>query len=257
MKTSRMNDGRNILFKIRRGITMSTVAIITARGGSKRIPRKNVKDFLGKPILVYSIEAAINSGVFDEVMVSTEDEEIAEIAKKAGAKVPFMRSAETSGDFCSTYDVLKEVLDDYQKQGKKFDMACCIYPTAPFVTGERLKEAMDLLQQKGADTVYPVVRFSFPPQRAVIKDENGYMQFRWPEYALTRSQDLQPFYHDAGQFYGFLVSSFYEQGKLIMDKTVPIELDEMEVQDIDNAEDWRIAEVKYAVCHGIDLYKKS
>ena len=240
---------------LRGGIQMGTIAIITARGGSKRIPRKNIKEFLGKPILVYSIEAALNAGVFDEVMVSTEDEEIAEIARKAGAKVPFMRSEEMSNDFSTTYDVVREVLDEYKKQGKNFTSACCIYPTAPFITSEKLQEAMKLLQDKQADTVLPVVRFSFPPQRAVVKKEDGYMKFQWPEYALSRSQDLEPYYHDVGQFYGLNVSSFYEQGKLIMDKTVPIELDEMEVQDIDNLEDWKIAEVKYAVRHGIDLTK--
>ena len=123
---------------------MGTIAIITARGGSKRIPRKNIKEFLGKPILVYSIEAALNAGVFDEVMVSTEDEEIAEIARKAGAKVPFMRSEEMSNDFATTYDVVREVLDEYKKQGKNFTSACCIYPTAPFITSEKLQEAMKL-----------------------------------------------------------------------------------------------------------------
>lgn len=232
---------------------MGTIAIITARGGSKRIPRKNIKEFLGKPILLYSIEAALQSGIFEEVMVSTEDEEIAKIATQAGASVPFMRSAETSNDFATTYDVVKEVLDEYKQQGREFTAACCIYPTAPFVTSERLKQAMTLLEEKQADTVLPVVRFSFPPQRAVIMDDDGYMAFRWPEHALTRSQDLEPFYHDVGQFYGLSVSSFFEQGKLIMDKTVPIELEEMEVQDIDNLEDWKIAEVKYAVRHGITL----
>lgn len=231
---------------------MKSVAIITARGGSKRIPRKNIKEFLGKPIIEYSIQAALASNAFDEVMVSTEDQEIAEIAKKAGATVPFMRSEEMSNDYATTYDVLKEVLEEYKKRGEKFDLACCIYPTAPFVTEERLREAMDLLKEKQADTVMPVVKFSFPPQRCVVK-EDEFIKFKWPEYALTRSQDLEPFYHDAGQFYCFRVPSFYEQGKLIMEKTVPVELEEMEVQDIDNLEDWKIAEVKYAVRHGIDL----
>ena len=232
---------------------MGAVAIITARGGSKRIPRKNIKEFLGKPILVYSIEAALQSGVFDEVMVSTEDDEIAEIARKAGAVVPFRRSEKNADDHSTTYDVLKEVLDTYVESGKKFTYACCIYPTAPFVTKEKLIDAMNILKDQKADTVYPVVRFSFPPQRAVVKDELGYMKFIQPEYALTRSQDLEPYYHDAGQFYVFNVDEFYKQGKLIMDHTIGIESDEMEVQDIDNLEDWKIAEVKYSVRHGICL----
>ena len=229
------------------------IAIITARGGSKRIPRKNIKEFLGKPILVYSIEAALQSGVFEEVMVSTEDEEIAEIAKNAGAKVPFMRSEKNSDDHSTTYDVVKEVLDSYRALGKEFEYACCIYPTAPFITKERLVETMEVLRKQNADTVYPVVKFSFPPQRAVVKNQQGYMEFKQPEHALTRSQDLEPYYHDAGQFYMLNVAEFYKQGMLIMDKTVGIELDEMEVQDIDNLEDWRIAEVKYAVRHGVAL----
>ena len=232
---------------------MGAVAIITAKGGSKRIPRKNIKEFLGKPILVYSIEAALQSGVFDEVMVSTEDDEIAEIARKAGAVVPFRRSEKNADDHSTTYDVLKEVLDTYVESGKKFTYACCIYPTAPFVTKEKLIDAMNILKDQKADTVYPVVRFSFPPQRAVVKDELGYMKFIQPEYALTRSQDLEPYYHDAGQFYVFNVDEFYKQGKLIMDHTIGIESDEMEVQDIDNLEDWEIAEVKYSERHGICL----
>lgn len=232
------------------GVThMANVAVITARGGSKRIPRKNVKNFLGRPIIEYSIEAALQSGVFDEVMVSTDDAEIAEIARKAGAKVPFLRSEKTADDHTTTYEVLDEVLQCYQEAGKQFDYMCCIYPTAPFITKERLQEAMKVLEEKKADTVYPVVRFSFPPQRAVVKNKEGYMEFNKPEYALTRSQDLEPWYHDAGQFYCVNIKEFWKQKKLIMKKTFGIELDEMEVQDIDNQEDWEVAEVKYAMRH--------
>ena len=167
------------------------VAIITARGGSKRIPHKNIKEFCGKPILAYSIEAALASGVFDRVMV------------------------------------------------------CCIYPTAPFITPDRLSEAMRLLEEKKGDTLLPVVRFSFPPQRCVVQDAEGYLKFKWPEYRNSRSQDLEPYYHDAGQFYCLRVSSFLAQQNLIMEKTVPMELPETEVQDIDNEEDWKLAEMKY------------
>lgn len=228
---------------------MSSVAIITARGGSKRIPRKNIKEFLGKPIIEYSIEAALKSGVFDEVMVSTEDEEIAEIARKAGAKVPFMRSAKTSDDHATSAEVVMEVLEEYKKCGEEFDYACCIYPTAPFVTAQKLQKARNILEENNADTVMPVVKFSFPPQRSVIM-ENGYLKFKWPEHELTRSQDLEPFFHDAGQFYFIKAGSFWTQKRLLMEKTIPIEMEEMEVQDIDNLEDWKIAEVKYAVRYG-------
>ena len=144
----------------------SSIAIITARGGSKRIPHKNIKEFCGKPIITYSIEAALQSGLFDEVMVSTDDIEIARIAREAGARVPFMRSSESAGDYASTDDVLMEVLEIYRAQGRKFDTFCCLYPTAPFVTAEKLKIAMELLEK--ADSVMPVVKFSFPPQRCMV-----------------------------------------------------------------------------------------
>lgn len=227
---------------------MSAIAVITARGGSKRIPRKNIKEFCGKPILAYSIEAAAASGVFSHVMVSTEDAEIAEIAEKYGAEVPFYRSEGTSGDFATTADVLLEVLEEYRRRGERFDTLCCIYPTAPFVTAERLREAVSLLKESGADSVLPVVRFSFPPQRCVVV-KDGCLQFKWPEYARARSQDLEPFYHDAGQFYCLREKSFLEQKALVMSKTVPLILPEMEIQDIDTEEDWELAQVKYRLLH--------
>lgn len=228
---------------------MSAIAIITARGGSKRIPRKNIKEFCGKPILAYSVEAAAASGVFSHVMVSTDDEEIADIAGKYGAEVPFYRSESTSGDFATTADVLLEVLEEYRRRGERFDTLCCIYPTAPFVTAERLREAVSLLEESGADSVLPVVRFSFPPQRCVVV-KDGCLQFKWPEYAQARSQDLEPFYHDAGQFYCLKEKSFLEQKALVMSKTVPLILPEMEIQDIDTEEDWELAQVKYRLLHG-------
>lgn len=223
---------------------MKSIAIITARGGSKRIPRKNIKEFCGKSILAYSIEAALQSGIFDTVMVSTDDEEIAEIAKQYGAEVPFFRSEKTANDYAATGDVLLEVLKEYEKRGEHFDFVCCIYPTAPFVTAKKLQKAAGLLADKAADTVMPVVRFGFPPQRSVVL-KDGYLQFKWPEYALARSQDLEPFFHDAGQFYFMRTESFLAQKKLVMEKTVPLEMDEMEVQDIDNEVDWKLAEVKF------------
>lgn len=222
---------------------MSALAIITARGGSKRIPRKNIRAFSGKPIIIYSIEAALSSGIFEEVMVSTDDAEIAEIAKKAGAKVPFMRSDAASGDYASTDDVIREVLDAYAAQGKKFDAFCCIYPTAPFVTAEKLKTAMQML--KTADSVMPVVPFSFPVQRGLFVDSEGHIGYKWPEYAAARSQDLEKIYHDCGQFYACRTKAFLEEGTTDTKNMVPLILPEMEVQDIDTLEDWAVAEVKY------------
>lgn len=225
------------------------VAIITARGGSKRIPRKNIKDFLGKPIIAYSIEAALNSKLFDEVMVSTDDMEIAEVAKRYGANVPFMRSAKNSDDYASTADVLYEVLTEYSKLGKKFKWMCCIYPTAPFVTADKLKKAFDHLKTTGADALTPVVKFSYPPQRGFIVVD-GLLQYKWKENINKRSQDLEPLYHDVGQFYFYAVDAFLNEynsqgGGQAGLKAIPMLIDEIEVQDIDNLSDWELAEIKY------------
>lgn len=223
---------------------MSNLAIITARGGSKRIPRKNIKEFCGKPIIYYSIKAALESGIFSEVMVSTDDQEIASYALQCGAKVPFMRSDMMSNDYATTAEVLLEVLAEYKMRGQEFDVACCLYPTAPFITTEKLKISYKKLLEKQADSILPVVRFSFPPQRAFVI-ENSKLCYKWPENRNTRSQDLEPFFHDSGQFYMFSVSRFLETKSLIMEKTLPYEVSELEVQDIDNIEDWKLAEIKY------------
>lgn len=250
---------------------MSVLAIITARGGSKRIPKKNIKEFLGKPIIAYSIEAARKSSVFDEVMVSTDSEEIAEVARKYGAAVPFYRSEQTANDFATTADVLLEVVSKYREMGRDYDWICCLYPTAPFVTDEVLRTAWDKAEKGGVDAVVPVVRFSFPPQRCfVIRDEKAchrqntdvenadarcaltgtvaatdMLEYKWPEYRTARSQDLEPYYHDAGQFYFVRTSALLEQRTVIPERTAPLILDETRVQDIDNEEDWIIAEMKY------------
>mgnify|MGYP002673855942 FL=1 len=218
------------------------IAIITARGGSKRIPKKNIKDFCGKPIIAYSIEAAISSELFDEVMVSTDSEEIAEIAKKYGASVPFMRSAETSNDYATTNDVLIEVFNEYKKRGQEFDIAVCIYPTAPFVTADKLKRAIDMVEKDGADAVTPVVQFSFPPQRAFIIRDNA-LEYQYPGNASVRSQDLEAVYHDCGQFYVMRPYNILHDVESTM--TMPLIMKESEVQDIDTIEDWKIAEIKY------------
>lgn len=223
---------------------MNAIAIITARGGSKRIPRKNVKEFLGKPIICYSIEAALASGIFDEVMVSTDDEEIAAIAKEAGASVPFMRSAANADDYATTDDVLMEVLDEYEKQGKTFTYMACIYPTAPFVTAKKLQDALQLLKDNHASGVMPVVRFSFPPQRGMAIRE-GKLDYCYPENALKRSQDLEPMYHDCGQFYFYNTDKFRACRGNLPDGYVPMEVPELEVQDIDNMVDWKLAELKF------------
>ncbi len=230
-------------------MTDKTIAIITARGGSKRIPRKNIKEFCGEPIINYSIKAAINSGIFDEVMVSTDDDEIAEIARNAGANVPFMRSEKTANDFATTADVLFEVFEKYKELGKEYKYACCLYPTAPFVTPQKLLEGFEMISKNNVDSVIPVVKFSFPPQRGYILN-NDLLEYKWPENRNKRSQDLEPFYHDSGQFYFYDVSKFIEynvnpDGKV--QKIAPIILPDLYVQDIDTVEDWEIAEVKYRI----------
>lgn len=221
------------------------IAIITARGGSKRIPRKNIKLFNGFPIIKYSIDAAINSGVFDEIMVSTDDLEIAEIATKYGAKVPFIRSKENSNDFSTTADVIEEVILDYHnKLGINFEYLCCIYPTAPFVTSEKLVQTLSLLINNNADCVLPVVKYGYPIQRS-LKIEGGLIKMNWPENYLSRSQDLESIYHDCGQFYFMKTSSLLDQKKLFAEFTIPFEVSELEVQDIDNEIDWKLAEIKF------------
>ncbi len=224
------------------------IAIITARGGSKRIPKKNIKEFCGKPILAYSIEAALASEMFDIVMVSTDDEEIGQTAVKYGAQVPFYRSEQTSNDYATTNDVLLEVLTEYEKRGEHFELGCCIYPTAPFVTSEKLKDAVNGLLESDADTLIPVTAFSYPPQRAmVIRKER--LVFEYPEYLDSRSQDLEPHYHDAGQFYVFRTEAFQKNRRLMTGNILPLILSDMEVQDIDSLTDWEIAEIKYRRMH--------
>lgn len=223
---------------------MGSIAIITARGGSKRIPNKNKRDFLGKPIMCYSIEAALSSGLFEEVMVSTDDEEIAQIARDTGANVPFMRSAATANDFATTDDVLMEVLAEYEKRGQIFEYMACIYPTAPFVTAEKLQEAFRILKEQNASGVMPVVQFSFPPQRGMAV-RGGRLEYCYPENAMKRSQDLEPVYHDCGQFYFYRTKEFLACQGNPEEGYVPIVMPETQVQDIDNPDDWEIAELKY------------
>lgn len=231
---------------------MSMVAIITARGGSKRIPRKNIRDFMGKPMIAYAIDAALRAEIFDEVMVSTDDDEIAQIAKKYGAVIPFMRSVEAANDFATTTDVLNEVFDNYKKNDKKFDEFCCIYPCVPFLTSEILKNAYETFKNNAnLDCLIPVVKFSFPIQRAFRVNDKQMLEFREPKHALTRSQDLEPMYHDVGMFYFAKTDSFLTKHSLITPNTGYIEMDEALIQDIDNESDWKMAEIKYKVLKNV------
>jgi len=226
---------------------MKTLAIIPARGGSKRIPRKNIKDFLGKPIIAYSIEAALKSNLFDEVMVSTDDEGIASIAKQYGAKIPFMRSEKNADDFTGTGDVVFEVLNKYSEIGKDFTTACCIYATAPFVNENKLIEGFKLLTDSEFDAVFPLAKYNSPIWRSYYLNENRSVKMNFPENEAKRSQDLPDAYYDAGQFYWFKTAAIHllENKNSFGINKASIVLDDMEVQDIDNIEDWQIAEMKF------------
>lgn len=216
------------------------LCVITARGGSKRIPHKNVRSFCGQPIISYSIKAALESSIFDEVMVSTDDEHIASLARSNGANVPFIRSPKTSDDFATTTDVLLEVLDQYAERERRFDCVCCIYPTAPFVSARLLQRAWYLFCDSGKDMLQPVVGFEFPPQRAFI-ERDGELAYWMPECADARSQDLPTLYHDAGQFYFYKTASIENPSRT----RCPMLLDRRFVQDIDTEDDWLLAEAKY------------
>lgn len=225
---------------------MSCIAIITARGGSKRIPKKNIKDFFGKPMLAYAIESAKKSGIFDEIMVSTDSEEIAEVAKKYGAAVPFMRSEKTANDFATTYDVLEEVVKEYKKIGKQFDKLCCIYPCVPFLSSEMLKKSWDLFGISKADALQPVCKYPAPIEWA-MKIENDLLVPNDRDALIIRSQDLVPKYFDVGMFYFCDISVMLKEHTVVPSKTAAYIIDEMECQDIDTPEDWINAEIKYKI----------
>jgi N-acylneuraminate cytidylyltransferase len=223
---------------------MPNICIIPARGGSKRIPRKNIKGFLGKPILAYSIEAALESNLFSEVMVSTDVIEIAEVARQYGAKIPFYRSENASDDYATTFDVLDEVLTNYYTTGKSFDNVCCLYPCAPFVNSQKLITAYEILCEGSFESVIPVVAYSFPIQRSFNVKDNK-LSYKYPEFEKTRSQDLEKIYHDTGQFYWCKANSLIKNKGIMNQNTGFLELTELEIQDIDNDVDWQMAELKF------------
>jgi pseudaminic acid cytidylyltransferase len=224
---------------------MANLCIIPARGGSKRIPKKNIKDFLGKPIIAYSIEMALESGLFSNVIVSTDDPEVAEVAKKYGAEIPFMRSIQNSTDYATTADVLEEVLNNFIGSNTIFSAACCLYPTAPFINSEILKQGFQKLLESDADSVFSMVAFDYPVWRGLKKNNTNRVEMIWKDHLNTRSQDLEPIFHDAGQWYWFDVLRFLQTKKIFTENTVGIELSSLHVQDIDNEQDWHIAELKY------------
>lgn len=222
------------------------VCIIPARGRSKRIPKKNIREFCGKPMIAYSIEAAKKSGLFERVVVSTDLEEIAEIARNSGAEIPFIRPPELSDDFANTDAVFTHALRFLQSQGFEFEYACCIYATAPFVQPRYLQEGCRLLEEANASNAFSVTTFPFPILRSQLIKENGLLEMHWPEYRMTRSQDLPEFYHDAGQFYWTRVERYFDKPDLY-DNAAPVVLPRHLVQDIDTEEDWKRAELMFKV----------
>jgi pseudaminic acid cytidylyltransferase len=220
------------------------LALITARGGSKRIPRKNIRDFHGKPIIAYPIKAAIDSGIFAEVMVSTDNAEIAQIAQAHGAKVPFLRSAENSTDAASPLAVFREVLEAYLKLGTNFSHFSCIHPTGVFATPELFREAFRQQLAQDADSVITVNRFEAPVQRA-LKLENGFLSMREPQFMKVMSQELQPAFYDCSQFFICKTESFNRTGIILTEKSIPIHMPSPFGQDVDNEEDWELAELKF------------
>lgn len=227
---------------------MANLAIIPARGGSKRIPRKNIKDFLGKPIISYSIEAVLKAELFDEVMVSTDDEEIAEVAIKYGAKVPFIRSKKNSDDFSGTGDVAFEVINQYEINNIFFDTCCCVYATAPLLSVNRVSEAYKLLLSINTDVVFPIAKFNSSIWRSYCLNKGTTLvEANFPQYIKSRSQDLQEAFFDAGQFYFFKTEQFkkLENKNIFGHQKKGIILDSLEVQDIDEEEDWEMAVIKF------------
>lgn len=219
------------------------LAVIPARGGSKRIPHKNIKEFCGKPIIAWSIEAALNSGCFDRVIVSTDDAEIADVAREWGAEVPFMRPEELSDDYTGTVPVIRHAIEWFEERGLNFEYVCCIYATAPFVTAEDIQKGFEILTSTGSAYAFSVTSFGFPIQRAVRITTDGHLEMFYPEHMQTRSQDLEEVYHDAGQFYWGLSDAWKEEKILFSQEASPVILPRYRVQDIDTPEDWIRAEI--------------
>ena len=225
--------------------SLRKLAVLPARGGSKRIPRKNILEFEGKPIIHYPIAAALASGLFDSVMVSTDDDEIAAVAERAGATVPFRRSEKNADDHATLADVLIEVERCFRQEGQEFDLICCILPTTPLLTAKHLQEGLKILERDDFEAVSGVVRHSHPVLRSLRIDSERKLSMRWPEHTMTRSQDLEPLYYDSGTFYWIRTESLLRDHSLYPEHGGALILDEMEVQDIDSLEDLELARLKY------------
>ena len=228
---------------------MSAVAVIPARGGSKRIPRKNIRDFLGKPILAYSIAAARDCGLFQKVLVSTDDEEIAAVARQWGAETPFVRPPELADDHTGTNAVVAHALRWLKEHRQPAELACCIYATAPLVQPAALIEGHRLLSEQGKSFAFSVTQFEFPIQRALRMHADGSVEAIQPQFAATRSQDLEHAWHDAGQFYWGRAEAFLSGAPVYAKTSVGVPIPRYRVQDIDTFDDWQRAELMYRALH--------
>lgn len=226
---------------------MTTICIIPARGGSKRIPRKNIRPFAGKPMIAHSITTAKESGVFDRIIVTTDDPEIMDVARAWGAEIPFIRPPELANDHAGTDAVLIHALKWFEAQGTPATFACCLYATAPFARPQYVREGLEILRRTGATTAFSVTSFPYPIFRALKVTEGDRLQMFWPEHRLTRSQDLPEAYHDAGQFYWMQVPKYLAEGRLFSSDSAPVRLPRHLVQDIDTDEDWVRAELMHKV----------
>jgi pseudaminic acid cytidylyltransferase len=221
------------------------VAVIPARGGSKRIPRKNVRDFRGKPILAWPIEAARASGCFGRIVVSTDDDEIAAVATRHGAEAPFRRPPELSDDHATTLAVIAHAVEWLRADGAGAANVCCLYPTAPFVLPDDLRRGLALLEESGADYVFTCTSYDFAPERALRRDAAGRIAMVHPEHENTRSQDLPERFHDAGQFYWGMARAWAERRAIYGPRSLPLMIPRWRVQDIDTPEDWIRAELMH------------
>jgi len=232
------------------------IAIIPARGGSKRIPQKNIKPFWGMPMLCYAIQACKDSGIFSEIMVSTDSKDIAEVAQTNGAHVPFMRSQKTADDFATTFDVLEEVILDFKKENREFDYVCCVYPCVPFLSGKTLRDAYHQLVTSANDALQPVCKYPVPIEWA-MRIENGILAPNDRQAQYIRSQDLEPKFFDVGMFYIIQIEALFREKTLTPVKTMAYIMDEREVQDIDTLDDWEMAELKYKLIKQYEYGERS
>ena len=226
------------------------LCIIPARGGSKRIPRKNIRDFCGKPIIAWSIETAIESGCFDRVIVSTDDEEIAAMAKRYGAEIPFMRPAQLADDYTGTTAVVAHAIEWQNSYGDAADKVCCLYATAPFVRTIDLQEGVDILESSGAEYAFSVTSYAFPIQRSIRITEKQRIEMFQPEHFNTRSQDLDEAWHDAGQFYWGKAAAWLENKLIFSNESAPVFIPRHRVQDIDTPDDWERAQLMFTLLNG-------